>query len=38
MRRYFPNAKLVVDRFHIVSMLTRAFNQVRVAVMKPIRP
>ncbi|WP_269088364.1 transposase [Limosilactobacillus fermentum] len=38
VRRYFPNAKLVVDRFHIVSMLTRAFNQVRVAVMKQFDP
>lgn len=30
----FPNAKIVVDRFHISAMMTRAFNQSRVQVMK----
>jgi len=30
----FPNAKIIVDRFHIVAMMTRAFNQSRVQLMK----
>ena len=27
-------AKIVIDRFHIVAMMTRAFNQTRVQTMK----
>ena len=30
----FPNAKIIVDRFHISAMMTRAFNQSRVQLMK----
>ncbi|MDV2577666.1 transposase [Lactiplantibacillus plantarum] len=30
----FPNAEIVVDRFHIIAMMTRAFNQTRVQTMK----
>nr|WP_239693857.1 ISL3 family transposase [Loigolactobacillus backii] len=30
----FPNAKIIVDRFHIIAMMTRAFNQSRVQLMK----
>nr|WP_308318108.1 ISL3 family transposase [Loigolactobacillus coryniformis] len=30
----FPNAKIIVDRFHIVTMMTRSFNQSRVQIMK----
>lgn len=32
--RLFPNAKVVVDRFHIVQMVSTALNMVRVQVMK----
>ena len=32
--RLFPNAQIIIDRFHIVAMLTRAFNQYRTQVMK----
>lgn len=32
--RLFPNAKIVVDRFHIVQMVSTALNMVRVQVMK----
>ncbi|MTV82648.1 ISL3 family transposase [Secundilactobacillus folii] len=34
--RLFPNAKVVVDRFHIVQMVSTALNMVRVQVMKTI--
>lgn len=34
VRRLFPNAQIIIDRFHIISMLTRAFNQYRTQVMK----
>ena len=30
----FPNAKIVIDRFHIIAMMTRAFNQYRSQLMK----
>lgn len=30
----FPNAQIIIDRFHIIAMLTRAFNQYRAQVMK----
>ncbi|MDY5628382.1 transposase [Limosilactobacillus coleohominis] len=33
-RRLFPNAQIIIDRFHIVAILTRAFNQYRAQVMK----
>ncbi|MBK5253854.1 MAG: ISL3 family transposase [Peptostreptococcaceae bacterium] len=29
----FPNAEIVMDRFHIVQLLTRAFNKTRVKAM-----
>ncbi|WP_333491258.1 ISL3 family transposase [Lacticaseibacillus suilingensis] len=32
--RLFPNAKVVVDRFHIVQTVSTALNMVRVQVMK----
>lgn len=34
--RLFPNAKIVVDRFHIVQMVSTALNMVRVQVMKTV--
>lgn len=33
----FPNAKMIIDRFHIVQLLNRALNQVRIEEMKKIR-
>lgn len=33
----FPNAKIIIDRFHIVQLLNRALNQVRIKEMKKIR-
>ena len=34
VRRVFSNAQIIIDRFHIIAMLTRAFNQYRAQVMK----
>ncbi len=31
---YSLNAKLCADSFHVVNLVTRAFNQVRIRVMK----
>ncbi|HEM4549740.1 TPA: ISL3 family transposase, partial [Streptococcus suis] len=32
-RQLFPNAKIVLDRFHIVQHLSRAMNRVRIQIM-----
>lgn len=34
VREIFQNAEIVIDRFHIVQMLNRSLNQLRVQVMK----
>ncbi len=34
VRACFPNAQIVIDRFHMIQMLTRSFNSLRVQVMK----
>lgn len=33
-RRLFPRAEIIIDRFHVIAMMTRAFNQYRAQVMK----
>ena len=33
-RKLFPNAKIVLDRFHIVQHLSRAMNCLRIQIMK----
>ncbi|HCY4499630.1 TPA: ISL3 family transposase [Staphylococcus aureus] len=37
IKEMFPNAKIVIDRFHIVQLLNRALNGIRVAVMNELR-
>lgn len=36
-RVLFPNAQIIIDRFHIVQMLNRSFNQLRVQTMKQFK-
>ena len=33
VRKLFPNAKIVLDRFHIIQHLGRAFLKTRIAIM-----
>lgn len=33
----FPNAELIIDRFHIVQHMNRALNRLRIEIMKTIR-
>lgn len=33
----FPNAKIIIDRFHIVQHVNRALNQVRIQTMNDLR-
>ncbi|MGT2925557.1 ISL3 family transposase [Streptococcus caviae] len=35
IKKLFPNAKIVLDRFHIVQHMSRALNQTRIQIMKP---
>lgn len=32
--KLFPNAEIVIDRFHIIQMVNRAVNQIRIQTMK----
>lgn len=34
VRIMFPNAEIILDRFHMVQMLTKSFNSMRIQVMK----
>lgn len=33
----FPNAEMIIDRFHVVQLLNRALNQIRIQLMRNIR-
>lgn len=33
IKKVFPNAEIITDRFHIVQQITRAFNQLRIKTM-----
>ncbi|MBI5976106.1 transposase, partial [Staphylococcus canis] len=33
IQELFPNAKIIIDRFHIIQSLNRALNMARVSVM-----
>ena len=35
-KQLFPNAKIVLDRFHIVQHLSRAMNRVRIQIMNQL--
>ena len=35
-RQLFPNAKIVLDRFHIVQHLSRAMNRLRIQIMNQL--
>ena len=34
IKELFVNAKIIIDRFHIVGLFSRSFNQIRVDTMK----
>lgn len=37
LKKVFPNAEIVTDRFHIVQHINRSFNQLRVQLMNRLR-
>lgn len=34
IRRLFPNAKIIIDRFHIVQLVNRTFDQIRASIIR----
>ena len=34
IKRVFPNAKIIADRFHLIQMINRVTNQTRIKMMK----
>ena len=36
-QRLFPNAEIIIDRFHIIQLLIRSLNQSRIQLMNRIR-
>ncbi|WP_162255797.1 transposase, partial [Liquorilactobacillus vini] len=36
IKRLFPNAQIVIDRFHIIQLVNRAFDQLRVTTLKQL--
>ena len=36
-KRVLPNAKIVIDRFHIVKHMNQAFNELRIREMNELR-
>ena len=37
VKSIFPNGKIVLDKFHIVNLINRAFNQTRIFIMNSIQ-
>ena len=37
IKNIFPNAQLIIDRFHIVQHINRSFNQLRVKIMNAFK-
>ena len=37
IRELFPQAKIIIDRFHLVQLISRAMNKTRVSVMNTLR-
>lgn len=33
IKTMFPNAKISIDRFHLIQLINRAFNKIRIAIM-----
>ncbi|MDY0409925.1 transposase [Virgibacillus soli] len=37
IQEVFPQAKIIIDRFHLVQLISRAMNMTRVRVMNSLR-
>lgn len=34
IKKIFPNAKIIIDKFHLVNLISTAFNKTRIKIMK----
>ena len=34
IKKMFPNAQIVIDKFHLTQLVSRAFNKTRIMIMK----
>ena len=34
IKNLFPNVKIIIDRFHVVQLVTQAMNKTRVKIMQ----
>ena len=37
VKSIFPKSEIVLDKFHIVNLVNRAFNQTRISVMNSLK-
>jgi len=37
IKELFPNAKIIIDRFHLVQLITRSMNKTRIQIMNQLR-
>ena len=37
VKSIFPNGEIVLDKFHIINLISRAFNQTRISIMNSIQ-
>ncbi len=37
IRELFPQAKIIIDRFHLVQLINRSFNQTRIQYMNQLK-
>jgi len=37
VKSIFPESEIVLDKFHIVNLVSRAFNQTRISIMNSLK-
>ena len=37
VKSIFPKSEIVLDKFHIVNLVSRAFNQTRISIMNSLK-
>ena len=38
IKKFFPNANIVIDKFHLVQLISRSLNKTRIRIMKKSNP
>ncbi|WP_261767123.1 transposase, partial [Kurthia zopfii] len=37
IKKLFPKAKIIIDRFHLVQLINRSMNKLRISIMNDFR-